>query len=273
MVNTSCSYAILSTLLFQQSFYVDYYKREYNMELSKTADASSGNSPFGALIAMFYEPTKAFGTLTPKRHAWLPLLLAMLCSAVLLFWYFNVVDFAWMTDQMNASIKDPAAREQASKMMTKGMMQGFGLAGVLLGIPMITMLMGVYFMIVGKSVSKEFGFGDGFALAAWSLVPGLLVLPLGAMQIMLSSNAQFSTSELNPLSLNSLVFQYPMTHSLAGPMDMINVTSLWGVFLMIVGFQVWAKVSRATAMKVVLIPYITILGGWIAIAMAMSKAA
>lgn len=243
------------------------------MELTKTADTSSGNSPFGALIAMFYEPTKAFGMLTPRRHAWLPLVLAMVCSAILLVWYFNAVDFAWLSDQMNASIKDAAAREQASQMMTKGMMQGFALGGTLVGIPLITMLIGVYFMVVAKSMTKEFGFGDGFSLAAWSLVPGLLVLPLGAIQLLMSSNAQLSSSDLNPLSLNSLVFQYPMTHSLAGPMDMINVTSLWGVFLMIVGFQVWAKVSRATAMKVVLIPYVTILGGWIAIAMAMSKAA
>lgn len=241
------------------------------MELTKPAD--TGNSPFGALIAMFYEPTKAFGMLAPRRHAWLPLVLAMVCSSILLVWYFDIVDFAWMRDQMNASIPDPEAREKAGEMMTKGLMQGFALAGSLIGLPLVTAVTGVYFMIVAKSMTREFGFADGFSLAAWSLVPGLLVLPLGAIQIMLSSNAQLSSSDLNPLSLNSLVFQYPMTHSLTGPLDMISVTSIWGVALMIIGFEVWAKVSRATAAKVVLIPYVTILGGWIAIAMAMSKSA
>jgi hypothetical protein len=261
-----------ATLLFQQSFFIDYTSG-YHMEMTKTADTSSGNSPFGALIAMFYEPTKAFGMLTPRRYGWLPLVLIMLTSFILLMWYFNVVDFAWLSDQMNASIKDAAAREQASQMMTKGIMQGMTVGGALVGIPMMTALMGVYFMIVAKSISKEFGFYEGFSLAAWSYVPALLGLPLGIIQIMLSPNAQFGMSELNPLSLNSLVFHYPMSHSLAGWLDMINVTSLWGVVLMIIGFQVWAKVSRATAMKVVLIPYITILGGWLAIALAMSKAA
>lgn len=243
------------------------------MDTTKTADTSSGTSPFGALIAMFYEPTKAFNMLTPRRHGWLPLVLSMIFSTILLVWYFNMVDFAWLSEQMNASIKDAAEREQVAKMMTKGMMQGFAVGGSLVGIPMVTMLIGVYFMIVAKSMTKEFGFNEGFSLAAWSLVPGLLVLPLGAIQIMLSSNAQLSASDLNPLSLNSLIFHYPMSNSLASPLDMVNVTSLWGVFLMIIGFQVWAKVSRATAMKVVLIPYITCVGGWIAIAMAMSKAA
>ncbi len=243
------------------------------MEMTKTADTSNGNSPFGALISMFYEPTKAFGMLTPRRHGWLPLVLAMISSTILLTWYFNVVDFAWLVEQMSAAEKNAAAREQIAQFMTKGMVQGMAIGGSLIGIPVITMLIGVYFMIVAKSMTKEFGFSEGFSLAAWSLLPGLLVLPLGATQIMLSSNAQFSSSELNPLSLNSLVFQYPMTHSLAAPLDMINLTSLWGVFLMIVGFQVWAKVSRATAMKVVLIPYITVVGGWLALAMAMSKAA
>lgn len=243
------------------------------MELSKTADTTSGNSPMNALIAMFYEPSKTYAMLEPRRHAWLPLILVMVCSSVLLVWYFNIVDIVWTIDQMNAGVKDAAAREQASQMMTKGMLQAFSLGATWIGYPLVTALMGVYFMVIAKAMNKEFTFGTGFALAAWSSVPSLLLLPLGTIQILMSSNDQFSSSELNPFSVNQLFFQYPMNHALTAPLDMLSVTSFWGLALMIIGFQVWARVSRATAVKVVLIPYATLLGGWIAIAMAMSPSA
>ncbi len=245
------------------------------MELTKSPDTNaSSNSPFAALMSMFYEPTKAFGMLEAKRHAWLPLVLTIAASCILLLWYFSTVDFPWLVDSMTASIKDQVARENASAMMSKGAMQGFGIGGSLLGIPLVTVLLGVYLMLVAKAMHKEsFGFGSGFALAAWSSVPSLLVLPLGAMQIMLSSNNQLATSELNPLTINQLFFQYPMTHPLAGPLDMLGLSFFWGIFLMIIGFQVWAKVTRATAMKVVLIPYATGFGLWLAYALSTSSAA
>ncbi len=242
------------------------------MDITKAAaNTTTESSPFSALISMFYEPSKAFAMLTPRRHAWLPLVMYLLTSSVLMLWYFNVVDIAWLVDQMNASIKDVAAREAAAKMMTKGMLQGFALGGTLVMIPLITVIVGVYLMLVAKSMNKEFTFGSGFALAAWSSVPNLLILPLGAMTILMSSNSQLSSSELNPLSINQLFFQYGMGNPMAGPLDMLSLFFFWGLALMVIGFQTWANVSRTTALKVVLIPYATVIGLWLAF--AMSKAA
>lgn len=247
------------------------YLRGYDMELTKTADTPSSNSPFNALIAMFYEPTKAFGMLEPRRHAWLPMLLLIASTCVLMAWYFSTVDIQWLAQQMNAAIPDPAAREQAEKSLTKGMLLGGSLGGTVIGLPLFTAVIGVYFMLVAKAMSKDFTFGKGFALAAWSSVPGLLALPLGAIQILLTSNNQLSLSQLNPLTLNQIFFQYGMAHPMASLLDTIGLTLIWGIVLTVIGFQVWAKVSRATALKVVLIPYATIFGLWFAI--ALSKAA
>ena len=63
------------------------------MELTKTTDTASNGSPFSALFTMFYEPSRAFAMLEPKRHAWLPLVLlwsapkpvAVLSTGYLLF--------------------------------------------------------------------------------------------------------------------------------------------------------------------------------------------
>jgi hypothetical protein len=241
------------------------------MELSKTTDIASNTSPVSALMTMFYDPRRAFAMLEPKRHAWLPLVLLILSSTALMLWYFSVVDFSWLMDQIFASIKDASKREQAKGMMSKSMMQTTTVITSLVTYPAISALIGVYFMIVGKSTNKDVSFGAGFALSAWAFVPALLMLPMGAVAIAMASGGQLGFSELNPLSVNQLFFHHDMAHPMTGVLDSINATSLWSVFLMVVGYQVWAKAARATALKVVLIPYFTIYVLWFAF--ALSKAA
>lgn len=240
------------------------------MEMTKKVETTS-SSPFSALITMFYEPSDTFAALERNKAAWLPTILLMLSTTVLLMWYFNVVDFTWLMDQMFASVKNAAEREKMMEMMSPTAMQVSSIGGAVVGYPIFLALTGLYFMVAGKIISKEFTFGSGFALAAWSSLPGLIMLPLGAMQIMLASNGQFSFSDLNPLSLNTLLFNYSIDHPMTGLLDSLSLPSIWSAVLMIIGFKVWAKVGQATAVKVVLIPYITIYAIWLAI--AMSRAA
>ena len=241
------------------------------MELTKTTDIASSTSPMSALITMFYDPRRAFGMLEPKRHAWLPLVLLIISAVVLMTWYFSVVDFSWLMDQMFATVKDASQRAAAKSMMTRNMMRITTLITSVLLYPAMFAVTGLYFMIVGKSINKDVGFGTGFALSAWASVPGLLMLPLGAVAITLASGGQLGFSELNPLSLNQLFFHHELTHPMTSVLDSISVTSIWGMVLTVIGFQVWAKVSTSTALKVVLIPYLIIFGGWFAF--ALSKAA
>jgi len=239
------------------------------MELTKTADVPS-TSPMSAVFSMFYEPTRAFESLSPRRYGWIPLLLVMASSLALILWYFNIVDFAWMVEQMVASM--PATeRDAAKQMMSKGMFMGFGVLGVLVATPALMAVTGVYLMLVSKALNKPFSFNDGFAASAWSSVPAILSLPLGAVQILMSSHGQLTFSELNPLSLNQLFFHLDMGRPMAGIYDSISLPMIWSIFLLIIAYQVWAKVARSTAVKVVLIPYLTIYGLWFAL--AMSKAA
>lgn len=240
------------------------------MELTKTTEVTS-TSPVSALFAMFYEPGRAFAMLEPKRHAWLPLVLLILATTSLMLWYFSAVDFSWLLDQMLASIKDAEQREMTKSMMTKTMMMVSAVGGSVVMFPIAFALSGLYFMLAGKVLNKDVSFGTGFALSTWASVPSLLLLPLGAMAILFASNGQLGFSELNPLSLNQLIFHYDMAHPMAGLLDNINASSIWTMILTIVGFQVWAKVPRSTAIIVVLIPYLTIYGIWFAF--AMSKAA
>lgn len=236
------------------------------MELTNNAPIASA-SPASAFTTMFYEPTATFQRLEAKPRGWFPMLVLMISTAALTLWYFSMVDFAWLSDQMMAAMK-PDEREQAAKILTRNMMQGTSLISALVMFPLFFAIMGVYLMIASKFLSHGISFGKGFALAAWSSVPGILMFPLGAMQILMASNNQFDYSALNPVSLNQLVFHYEMNHPLATLMDSLNLTTFWSMFLLVIGFKVWAKVKNSTAFLVVLLPYILIYGLWFAYGMS-----
>ncbi|MFC5459893.1 YIP1 family protein [Massilia niabensis] len=236
------------------------------MELTNNAP-TVGASPASAFTTMLYEPTATFQRLEAKPRGWFPTILLMVSTAALTLWYFSMVDFAWLLDQMLAIMK-PEEREQAAKFMSRNMMQISSLVSSLLMLPLFFALLGVYLMIVSKALSHGISFGKGFALAAWSSVPAILLFPLGAMQILMASGGQLSFSELNPVSLNQLLFHYDMTHPLSTLMDTLNLTTFWNIFLLVIGFQVWAKVKRSTAILVVLVPFALIYGGWFAYGMS-----
>lgn len=236
------------------------------MELTSNAPIASP-SPAGAFATMFYEPTATFQRLEAKPRGWFPMVVLMVSTAALTLWYFSMVDFAWLLDQMLAIMK-PEEREQAAKFMSRNMMQISSLVSSLLMLPLFFALLGVYLMIVSKALSHGMSFGKGFALAAWSSVPAILLFPLGAMQILMASSGQLSFSELNPVSLNQLLFHYDMVHPLSTLMDTLNLTTFWNIFLLVVGFKVWAKVKTSTAILVVVIPYVLIYSAWFAYGMS-----
>ena len=229
---------------------------------------STSVSPTGAIVTMLYEPTATFRRLQPRPRAWIPLLLLMATSLVIALWYFSIVDFAWLLDQMLAAIKSADEREKAAAFMSKTVMQVSSLIGAVLGYPVYTAIVGVYLMIASKALAHGLSFGKGFALAAWSSVPYLLLFPLGAMQILLASSGQLAWSELNPLSLNQLLFHYDMAHPLASFMDALSVPTIWSIVLLTIGLETWASVKRSTALMVVLIPHILVFGVWFAYAMS-----
>jgi len=243
------------------------------MDLTKNTAETTSTSPITALVTMVYDPMRAFAMLEQRRAVWLPLLLVMLTSAGMLMLYFSSVDFEWLKDKMVASMTTASAeeRQQAGAMMSKNMIQTTSLLGALIGIPVVACVTGLYFLIAAKVKKVSFSFGQGFALAVWASIPVILTSLIGVIQILLSSTGQLDFSQLNPLSVNQLVFQYEMGSTWASFFDALNIGTVLNIILLVCGFQVWAKVPRPAAIAVVLTPYVIIYGIWAAI--NLSKAA
>ena len=195
-------------------------------------------------------------------------------TAAMMAWYYQMVDFPWLQDQMLAASgqTDPKALEAARAFMGYGMISGIGIVGVLIVIPIILLLTSVYYLLAAKVIGNDLGFGKWFAFSTWSAVPTLLGIPLMAVQILMSSNGQLAPEALNPLTLNTLVFHLPATSPWAGLLNAINIPSLWAAVVAIIGYKVWTAKSTLTSVIVVLLPLVVIYGGWAVIAMLRSGA-
>ena len=236
-----------------------------------SARANDDISPFKALITIFYEPGSTFAALENRSAPWLPLIVVIASLCTLFFWFYSIVDFPWLQDKILASV--PAEnREMARGGMSKTVLQASSLVGIVAGVPLLAAVQALYLMIVAKVGNQTFGFGKGFALALWAGMPAVLLLPLGALQMVLANNGQLEMSQLNPVSLNQLFFQFPIGHKWSALLDSLSIPVFWTAALTVIGYQIWGKVPRATALRVVLIPYLLIYGGWFAFAL-MSKAA
>jgi len=242
--------------------------------IGKSAPATA--SPFDALFGILVEPAATFARLAPhsgaRRGTWLPVVALLAASAIVLAWYFlGFVDYAWLQERMLDAVADPAEREQAAKMAMS--QQAMGLVSVIGAVVAMLAgfaLYGLYFLVVAKIRNQDFGFRHGFALSAWASVPSLLLLPLGAMQILLSTDGRLPYEALNPTSLNQLLFHFEETHPLAGLLESLSIPAIWSIALLVIGYRAWTGSSRGTALRIVLPPHVVVYGAWLAYALSKS---
>ncbi|MCE3262939.1 MAG: hypothetical protein K0R43_2018 [Pseudoduganella sp.] len=216
---------------------------------------------FAQLTQVFYEPSAAFAALKERPRAWLPLILLYVASLGLMIWYFQTVDMEWMVS--NSFPPDMAAeqREAAAKTMSRGVMMGMGIAGVLVGTLVVFCLYGFYFWLAGKLASMDLSFKSGFALAAWASLPGLIGVPLMALQIV-TSNGQLAFENADMLSLNYLLVHAAPHTPWAGIASALKLTDLWFIALCAIGLRTWTGKSGGTCAVIAALPYLVIYGAW-----------
>jgi hypothetical protein len=216
------------------------------------------------LVGVFTEPGRAMDAALERSMLALPLFLLVIGNAALIFWYYQTVDIAWLQDYLLSADPniDAAGREAARSFMSQGTMTVMGVVSMLVVIPLILLITAVYYLLAAKTIGSEHGFGKWFAFATWTSVPTLLLLPAMALRIMLTANGQLSPHALNPLSLDQLLFQLPVTSAWHGLLNAINLTTIWACVVAVIGLQRWTGRSTATCAFIVLLPPVVIFGGW-----------
>lgn len=230
-------------------------------------------SSMQTLLQIFTDPGKAMEEVRERSMVFLPLALLVLGSVGLMGWYYQSVDIAWLQDYLLSADPnmEPAAREAAKGFMSAGVMTAMGVISVIIMIPLVLVLTAVYYLLAGKVIGNELGFGKWFAFSTWSAVPTLLLIPVGAVSILMSSTGQLAPEALNPLTLNGLLFQLPISNPWSGLLNAINLTSIWATVVAVIGYTRWTGKAIGQSAFIVLLPQLVIYGIWAAV--AASKAA
>lgn len=211
------------------------------------------------------EPTPTFARLKSKTNAWLPLLISIVLSLGVMYWWISTLDFDWLREHMLAAqpTAKPEVRAAMAKFLApKTMMWSSGI-GAVVAIVLSSALMALYYLIAGKVMDTQIGYGKWFGFSVWTSVPRLLSVPLSAVQIA-TSHGQLAPEDLNMVSLNYLLFHLPVSNHWASLVGSIDLTTFWTMGLATVGLKAWTGRSTGTCLMVALLPYLVIYGLWAA---------
>jgi hypothetical protein len=210
-------------------------------------------------------PSTTFARLKDKPRPFIPLLVLILLTLAVSFWYISSLDFAWFREHMLAAqgpMKPEARAAMAQFLTPKTMMWSSG-AGAVLGTPLICAIVALYYLLAGKVMGTGIGYGKWFGFAVWTSIPRLLTVPLSALQI-LTSGGRLAPEDMNMVSLNYLLLHVPMSSPWFGFATNLDLTSVWSIALAVLGLKAWTGRSTAACVTVAVLPYVLVYGIWAA---------
>lgn len=217
-------------------------------------------------VALATAPSTAFAELRERPRFWFPLLLLVLTTVGLTYWYYSVVDIEWLKDAMFSNnpkfqAMDEEKRAAAMAMFGRGPLLWSSVVSMFIVLPAVFLLEALYLLVAAKVTRLTFGFKHWFALVCWTALPMLLGTVVGAIMLLLADNSQVPTpSVMAPLSLNELLLHVPE----GGPghtlFTSLGIPFFLSCALMIVGVRAWSQRSWGFSSLVVLFPWILIYG-------------
>ena len=211
------------------------------------------------------EPSPTFARLKDKPRAWVPLLVLIVLTLAITWWYVATLDFAWFREHMLAArgTVKPEERAALAQFLTPNRMLWSTVIGIMLGTPVMYALTAVYDLLAGKVMGAGIGFGKWFGFAAWTSIPRLLALPLMALQIA-TSGGRLTMEDANMVSLNYLLLHLPLSNPWASFASNLDLTSLWTMALAAIGLKAWTGRSTAACTFAAVLPYVLVYGIWAA---------
>jgi hypothetical protein len=216
---------------------------------------------------MITAPSAAFAELRERPRFWFPLLLATVCAAGMMFWYYSVVDIEWLKDLMfsnNAKVQalPEAERAQATAMVGRNTMLWGSTIGVLFAIPIWFVLQSLYLLLAAKVTKLPQGFKHWFSFSCWTFLPALLNTIVAAIFLLIRDTNQMAPGVMQPLSLNELLFHLPFGSPGQQFLEALTIPSFWCWTLMIIGVRAWSQRSWVFSAILVLLPIVLMYGIW-----------
>lgn len=223
---------------------------------------------FNNLINIIAGPKEAFTSIREKPTVLVPLLLITLLTASVQYGYFTTVDREFLIDQLIeqaqsvVNIPEDQLRAGYESTSTNSIMIQ-SVISVLLIVPIIMALYAGYLSLISKFTYDEIRYRQWFSLTCWTGIPAIFVAIAGWVVLLGNSDGMISLQGINPLTLNSLIFQ--TEGRFASLLNAINLAQIWSVVLMVIGYRQWTGKSGVKATAIICAPYLVILAIVIAV--------
>ena len=218
--------------------------------------------------ALATAPSSAFAELRERPRFWFPLVISIIATVVLGYWYYSVVDIEWLKDTVFGANPNPDAAKHAAAMamMTRTTLLWSSVVGGAIITPIFLLIQALLLWLAAKVTKVSLGYKHWFTMASWTSLTGLLGFVVAAILILMSDTNQIAPGVTTALSLNELVFHRPMGAPGQGLLDAINIPSLLSWALMIIGVRTWTQRSWGFSAAFVLVPVVVIFAIWAFIA-------
>ncbi len=218
-------------------------------------------------IALATAPSSAFARLRERPTFWFPLVLQIVVTAAIFYWYYSAVDLEWFKDLVFSNNPDlqklpDDQRAQAMGMYTRGVLVWGSVVSIALFVPAFLLVQSLYLLLASKVTKMQVGFKHWFAFICWTSLPALLNFVVAAILLLLSDTTQMNPSTLQPLSLNELVFHRPMNAPGFTLLESLNLATLLSWVLMVIGVRNWSQRSWAFSATIIALPIVLIYGIW-----------
>lgn len=223
-------------------------------------------------IDIITAPKKAFLAIQDKPTFVLPLLLIIGLNALTLAYYFSMVDFPWLMDQLvlqqgDLSIAEQNEMQEGLSFMTPLIMGAMSAAAMAVVTVLMASVYGLYISLSAKVTNDNLSFKHGVALFSWSGVVTVFAVLATFVNLALVENGKLVLEAINPLTLDSLFFHLEYGNSLKNLAGSVNPVQLWSYFLMALGYSVWTGKTLLRSALITLSPIALIYLVWIAIAL------
>lgn len=222
-------------------------------------------SKLSLAINVLTSPSDAFEEINRNPSKIFPLSLILVANALVLLWYFFMVDFDWYIDDVlsGANLNEDQLEEARENMvsMSRGTMMGFSLLGSFVGITVIYLLQSTYLTLVSALRGDSYRFTHWFSLVCWAGLPVLLSVIGMAVTIALSPNGQLSVYDLDPLTLRNLGL-LTENASLQSLYNSVSLSMVWSAVLILLAYKQWLEAGWLRSVAVVMAPYAAVIGVW-----------
>ena len=207
-----------------------------------------------ALLDILVDPVPALSrAVRSPKSGWVPYLVLVLTSMLVVALYFSRVDGAWLVAHILARVPQ-AVRMPAEKALGTTLLLGSTLAGTVLETSVGLVIVGAYYYLMLSLAGRDATFFRMLSLAAWTSLP-LLFGTLAAAAVVLVSGPHVGLSVLHPTALAYFLHIQPgaRLYDAASSFSLLMPWS-WGLavtaFVRLYGY----RLDRALAL--VLVPYV-----------------